>query len=92
MFLTKEGELLVNEIAPRTHNSGHHTIEANVTSQFEQHIRAILNLPLGDTSLRAPAAMVNILGEEGFTGDAKYEGLDDVLAMQDVHIHLYGKK
>jgi len=92
MFLTKEGQLLVNEIAPRTHNSGHHTIEANVTSQFEQHIRAILNLPLGDTSLRAPAAMVNVLGEEGFTGEAKYEGMKDVLAMKDVHVHLYGKK
>ncbi|MEQ8239068.1 MAG: 5-(carboxyamino)imidazole ribonucleotide synthase [Cyclobacteriaceae bacterium] len=92
MFLTKDGQLLVNEIAPRTHNSGHHTIEANVTSQFEQHIRAILNLPLGDTSPRAPAAMVNVLGEEGFTGEAKYEGMKELLAMKDVHVHLYGKK
>ena len=92
LFLTKEGELLVNEIAPRTHNSGHHTIEANVTSQFEQHLRAILNLPLGNTEILIPAAMVNLLGEDGFTGEARYEGLDKVLSRRGVHIHLYGKK
>ena len=64
MFLTREGELLVNEVAPRTHNSGHHTIEANQTSQFEQQLRAVLNLPLGTTQMLIPAAMVNLLGPE----------------------------
>lgn len=92
MFLTREDELLVNEIAPRTHNSGHHTIEANITSQFEQHLRAILGLPLGATDLIKPAAMVNVLGEDGFTGNAKYEGLEALMSLPGVHLHLYGKK
>lgn len=92
MFLTKEGKLLVNEIAPRTHNSGHQTIEGNVTSQFEQHLRAILNWPLGDTSTLWPSAMVNLLGEDGFSGEARYEGMHEVLAKSGVHVHLYGKK
>ncbi|MFT6865503.1 MAG: 5-(carboxyamino)imidazole ribonucleotide synthase [Cyclobacteriaceae bacterium] len=92
LFLTHDDEILVNEIAPRTHNSGHHTIEANMTSQFEQHLRAILGLPLGATDLLTPAAMVNILGEEGYIGSAKYSGLNQLLAQQGVHIHLYGKK
>lgn len=92
MFLTKDGDILVNEIAPRTHNSGHHTIEANITSQFEQHLRAILNLPLGKTDILIPAAMVNLLGEEGFTGEARYEGLKETMSRKGVHIHLYGKK
>ncbi|MBO6763269.1 MAG: ATP-grasp domain-containing protein, partial [Roseivirga sp.] len=92
MFLTKEGKLLVNEVAPRTHNSGHQTIEGNVTSQFEQHLRAILNWPLGDTTTLWPSAMVNVLGEDGFTGDAKYEGMSEVIAKSGVHVHLYGKK
>ncbi|MEK6475960.1 5-(carboxyamino)imidazole ribonucleotide synthase [Catalinimonas sp. 4WD22] len=92
MFLTKEGKLLVNEIAPRTHNSGHHSIEANVTSQFEQHLRAILNMPLGSTATKVPAAMVNLLGEDGFTGLAKLEGLEETLAVEGVKVHLYGKK
>ena len=92
MFLTKEGKLLVNEIAPRTHNSGHQTIEGNVTSQFEQHIRAICNWPLGDTETLKPSAMVNLLGEDGFKGDAVYDGMDSVLAKDGVHVHLYGKK
>lgn len=92
MFLTKEGEILVNEVAPRTHNSGHQTIEANLTSQFEQHLRAILNLPLGSTATILPSAMVNLLGEDGYTGDAKYEGLETCMAMQGVYVHLYGKK
>lgn len=91
-FLTKEGKWLVNEIAPRPHNSGHHTIEANSTSQFEQHLRSITNLPLGETSLLQPAVMVNLLGEPGYEGTAKYDGLADVLCLADVHIHLYGKK
>ena len=92
MFLTKDGKLLVNEIAPRTHNSGHQTIEGNVTSQFEQHIRAICNWPLGDTETLKPSAMVNLLGEDGFTGDAIYDGMHSVLAKDGVHVHLYGKK
>lgn len=92
MFLTKEGDILVNEVAPRTHNSGHHTIEANRTSQFEQHLRAILNLPLGSTALISPAAMVNLLGEDGFTGNARYEGMEECMAMEGVYVHLYGKK
>lgn len=92
MFLTKDGELLVNEVAPRTHNSGHHTIEANLTSQFEQHLRAILNMPLGSTDLITPAAMVNLLGEGEFTGDAVYEGMEECMSMKGVFIHLYGKK
>ncbi|MEQ6121564.1 5-(carboxyamino)imidazole ribonucleotide synthase [Reichenbachiella sp. MALMAid0571] len=92
MFLTKDGDILVNESAPRTHNSGHHTIEANVTSQFEQHLRAILNLPLGDTSIKSNAVMINLLGAEGYTGNAKYEGAEMVMSMDEVHLHLYGKK
>ncbi len=92
LFVTKDGRVLVNEIAPRPHNSGHQTIEANVTSQYEQHLRAILNLPLGDTSALKPSAMVNLLGEEGFSGEAKYEGMKEVLALAGTHVHLYGKK
>lgn len=92
MFVTKEGEVLVNEVAPRPHNSGHQTIEANETSQYEQHLRAILNLPLGSTKMRSNSAMVNLLGEEGFTGEAKYEGMQKVLSTEGVHVHLYGKK
>ncbi|MBA3899321.1 MAG: ATP-grasp domain-containing protein, partial [Bacteroidetes bacterium] len=92
MFITKDGKLLVNEIAPRPHNSGHHTIEANYTSQYEQHLRAILNLPLGSTKSKTAAVMVNILGEKGFTGDAVYEGLAEVLAIEGIRLHLYGKK
>jgi 5-(carboxyamino)imidazole ribonucleotide synthase len=92
MFLDKSGNILVNEMAPRTHNSGHHTIEANITSQFEQHLRSILNLPLGSTDIILPAAMVNLLGEEGYSGLARYEGLENVLGLPGVHVHLYGKK
>lgn len=92
MFVTKDGEILVNECAPRAHNSGHHTIEANVTSQFEQHIRAILDLPLGNTSTHTNAVMINLLGAEGYKGIAKYEGLESVMKMDQVHVHLYGKK
>jgi 5-(carboxyamino)imidazole ribonucleotide synthase len=91
MFLTKEGEILVNECAPRPHNSGHQSIEGNNTSQYHQHLRAILNLPLGDTSIKCGSAMVNLLGEEGHTGEAKYEGLNECLKLSGVNIHLYGK-
>lgn len=91
MFLTKDGDILINEVAPRPHNSGHHTIKANLVSQFEQHLRAIMNLPLGDTSQIATAAMVNILGAEGHTGPASYEGMDSLLSETGVHPFLYGK-
>lgn len=92
MFLTKDGEILVNELAPRTHNSGHQTIEGNYVSQFAQHLRAIFNLPLGDTRCRSNAVMINLLGEEGYEGLAKYEGVEEILAMEGVYVHLYGKK
>lgn len=92
MFVTRQGDVLVNEIAPRPHNSGHQTIEANVTSQYEQHLRAILNLPFGDTSILLPSAMVNLLGEEGYSGHAIYQGMKEVLAIEGAHVHLYGKK
>ena len=92
MFVTKEGEVLVNEVAPRAHNSGHHTIQANFTSQFEQHLRAILNLPLGDTSAFMPAAMINILGEQNYEGYAQYIGIEEVLKLKGTFPFLYGKK
>jgi 5-(carboxyamino)imidazole ribonucleotide synthase len=91
LFLTKDGKVLVNEIAPRTHNSGHHTIEGNITSQFEQQWRAILNLPLGDTSIVKAGVMVNLLGDFGYEGAAIYQGLEDVLKFSGVYVHLYGK-
>ncbi len=91
LFLTKDNELLINEVAPRPHNSGHHTIEANITSQYEQHLRAICGMPLGDTALTQPAVMVNLLGAAGYTGEAHYENIDQCLATSGAHIHLYGK-
>lgn len=92
MFLTENNEILVNEIAPRPHNSGHQTIEGNITSQYQQHLRAILNLPLGDTSTIMPSAMVNILGANGHTGNAKAKGLEKVMAIKGVYPHFYGKQ
>jgi 5-(carboxyamino)imidazole ribonucleotide synthase len=92
MFLTKEGEILVNEVAPRTHNSGHVTIENNYTSQFEQHLRAILNLPLGDTRSKTPAVMANLVGAEGYSGEVVYKGYEDLMHMPGVNIHIYGKR
>lgn len=91
MFVTTDGGVLVNEVAPRPHNSGHYTIEACVTSQFEQHIRAIAGLPLGDTSLCLPAVMVNLLGAEGQDGPAVLKGYRQALALPGLHLHLYGK-
>ena len=91
-FIDSQGSVILNEIAPRPHNSGHHTIESIITSQFEQHLRAILNLPLGSTRLKLPSVMVNILGENGHEGPAIYEGLTESLAIEGVKIHLYGKK
>lgn len=92
MFLTQDDEILVNEIAPRPHNSGHQTIEGNYTSQYEQHLRSILGFPAGSTAIVEPSVMVNLLGEKGFEGEAKYEGLEEMLAMEGVYVHLYGKK
>jgi 5-(carboxyamino)imidazole ribonucleotide synthase len=91
-FLMKDGHLLVNEIAPRPHNSGHHTIECNVTSQFEQHLRSILNLPLGATNLIQPGAMINILGEPNSKGTAFYQGMEELLAEPGIYVHIYGKE
>jgi 5-(carboxyamino)imidazole ribonucleotide synthase len=91
-FIDTKGEVIVNEVAPRTHNSGHHTIESIVTSQFEQHLRAIFNLPLGSTMLKLPAVMINILGSEGYEGPVRYEGLTEIMAIEGVKVHLYGKK
>lgn len=92
LFLDKEGNVLVNEIAPRPHNSGHQSIEGNYTSQFMQHVRAILDIALGNTEIVKPSVMVNVLGEDGFTGEAQYEGLADILALKGVNVHLYGKR
>lgn len=91
MFLTREGHFLINELAPRPHNSGHHSIRANASSQYEQHLRAILGLPLGDTRPLCAAAMVNLLGEAGYTGPVLYEGIEKALAMPGVFPHFYGK-
>jgi 5-(carboxyamino)imidazole ribonucleotide synthase len=91
MFITGADEILVNEMAPRPHNSGHHTMEAAVTSQFEQHLRAVCGLPLGSTELRTSACMVNILGADGFAGKAVLKGAEEVLNTADAYLHLYGK-
>ncbi|QTE38033.1 5-(carboxyamino)imidazole ribonucleotide synthase [Mucilaginibacter gossypii] len=91
MFLDKQGRILVNELAPRPHNSGHQTIEGNVVSQFEQHLRSIFNQPLGDTACLNNAIMVNVLGEAGYEGPAIYQGIEKVLKVPGVYIHLYGK-
>lgn len=91
MFLTKSGEILVNEIAPRPHNSGHHTIECNECSQFEQHLRTVLDLPLGSTTMVRAGAMLNITGEAHHSGPAIYHNYDKLLYFNGVHLHLYGK-
>ncbi len=91
LFLTKDGRLLVNEIAPRPHNSGHHTIECNVTSQFEQHMRSVLNFPLGSTKMIQHGAMINLIGAAGYNGPAYYDGLDKLLELEGLHPHIYGK-
>ncbi len=92
MFITSNGDILVNEVAPRPHNSGHHTIEGNYVSQFNQHLRSIFNLPLGDTRSLSNAVMINLLGEKGHEGVAKYRGLEKIMAIEGVYVHLYGKK
>lgn len=91
MFVYGEFGILVNEVAPRVHNSGHLTIEGNVCSQFEQHLRAILDMPLGDTSIIRPAVMINLNGEKDFEGPVYYEGMNEILKMDSVYVHLYGK-
>ena len=92
MFQTTDDEILVNEVAPRPHNSGHHTIESNYTNQFEQHLRAILNLPLGKTGSKVGGIMVNLVGAEGHTGQVVYENIEKIMAMEGVTPHIYGKK
>ncbi|WP_121964060.1 5-(carboxyamino)imidazole ribonucleotide synthase [Myroides sp. N17-2] len=92
MFQTQEDDVLVNEVAPRPHNSGHYSIEASYTSQFEQHIRAILGLPLGNTDSKVAGIMVNLVGAEGYTGQVFYEGMEDILAIDGVTPHIYGKR
>ena len=92
MFQTKSDDILVNEVAPRPHNSGHYSIEASYTSQFEQHIRAILNLPLGSTESKAPGIMVNLVGSENHNGEVFYENIDKILNLKGVTPHIYGKK
>lgn len=92
MFQTQNDDILINEVAPRPHNSGHQTIEASYTSQFEQHIRAILNLPLGRTSSKVGGVMVNLVGAEGFTGEVVYENIESIMKMDGVTPHIYGKK
>ncbi|MBL7980105.1 MAG: 5-(carboxyamino)imidazole ribonucleotide synthase [Bacteroidetes Order II. Incertae sedis bacterium] len=91
MFWTEEGGLLINEVAPRPHNSGHHTIDAHITSQFEQHLRAIMGYPLGEATAHSASVMVNLLGDAGYSGPVFYEGIEKVLAIQGAKVHLYGK-
>jgi 5-(carboxyamino)imidazole ribonucleotide synthase len=92
LLVTKQGEVYVNETAPRVHNSGHHTIEANYSSQFDMLWRVMLGYPLGNTEAILPGAIVNLIGAEGSEGEAHYEGLDEVLQMDNVFVHIYGKK
>ncbi|WP_396217417.1 5-(carboxyamino)imidazole ribonucleotide synthase [Flavobacterium sp.] len=92
MFQTESDNILVNEVAPRPHNSGHHTIEASYTSQFENHLRSVLNLPLGNTDSKVAGIMVNLVGEEGFSGPVIYENIEKIMAIDGVTPHIYGKK
>ena len=92
LFVTNEHEILINEVAPRPHNSGHHTIECCVTSQFDQHIRSILNLPLGKTDILIPGIMVNLVGENMEEGNVNYKNINDIFDIPGVYIHIYGKK
>ncbi len=92
MFQTEDDEILVNEVAPRPHNSGHYSIEASYTSQFEQHIRSILDLPLGSTDSKVAGIMVNLVGEEGFSGPVIYENIEEIMKIPGVTPHIYGKR
>ena len=91
-FLDGKGNVLINEIAPRPHNSGHHTIEGNVTSQFDQHFRAVAGLAPGCTDVVKPAVMLNLLGAPGYSGPVWYDGLAEAMTLPGVHVHFYGKK
>jgi len=92
LFQTEADQILVNEVAPRPHNSGHYSIEGSVTNQFEQHLRAILNLPLGETNSKLAAIMVNLVGEEGYRGNVEYKNIENILSLEGVTPHIYGKK
>ena len=92
LFLTTEDEILINEVAPRPHNSGHHTIECCVTSQFDQHIRCVLDLPLGETKILVPGIMVNLVGQNKVEGNVIYKNINDIFDIPGVFIHIYGKK
>jgi 5-(carboxyamino)imidazole ribonucleotide synthase len=92
MFIDRDGDVYVNETAPRVHNSGHHTIEAHYSSQFDMLWRLMLGYPLGNTEHILPSIMINIVGDNGYSGDVKYEGLEDVLKIESAFVHLYGKK
>ena len=92
LFLTDNNEILVNEVAPRPHNSGHYSIEASFTNQFEQHLRAILNLPLGSTTSKVGGIMVNLVGDEDYTGEVVYKNMETIMQMEGVTPHIYGKK
>lgn len=92
LFQTETDQILVNEVAPRPHNSGHYSIEGSVTNQFEQHLRAILNLPLGETNSKLAAIMVNLVGEEGYRGNVEYKNIENILSLEGVTPHIYGKK
>ena len=92
LFQTQNDEIIVNEVAPRTHNSGHYSIEASYTSQFEQHVRTVLNLPLGNTDSKVAGIMVNLVGEEGYSGDVVYKNIEEILSIDGVTPHIYGKK
>ncbi len=90
-FVLEDGSLIVNEMAPRTHNSGHHTMDCNYTSQFEQHYRSVMNFPLGSTEIIQPGVMINLLGDKNHTGTPVYEGINEVMKQEGVYVHLYGK-
>ena len=92
LFLTKQGDILINEVAPRPHNSGHHTIECCMTSQFDQHLRSILDLPLGETELIIPGIMVNLVGENMIEGDVIYQNINDIFDIPGVFVHIYERK
>jgi len=92
MFLTAEDSIIINEVAPRPHNSGHQTIETSFTSQFEQHLRAILNLPLGSTKNKLCGVMVNLVGSDGYEGLVHYENIEEIMKFEGVTPHIYGKK
>lgn len=92
LFIDKEGKMYVNEVAPRPHNSGHQTIEGNLTSQYEQHLRSILGYPLGSTAITLPSVMINILGDEGYEGNVIYDGIEECMAVEGANFHIYGKK